>query len=304
MTKEKVQNLLADVGFSGLEASVYVALLREPNATGYRVAQLVGKPAANTYKALDSLRVKGAIVADETAGTRTYAALSIHEYLDGQRRNLETSQARIEEALKDVAVTPMHGGIFELTSPEQIYERCRNLIRAATSVVLVDAFPHAFEKIRSELVAAIKRGVKVYVKTYSPTKLAGCDLLTPEHDVELLKAWNGEWLNVFVDCGEFVQSLLKKGDAGVHEAVWSRNPYLAFLAYGGFIHELFLTRLGEMIHQDKTHKEMIQEMRRLSKRYMETSCMFKSIPENWTTRWWKDRLQELETTAAEAKSGN
>lgn len=299
VAKGRIESLLAEVGFNGLEATVYVALLREPGATGYRVAQLVGKPVANTYKALDSLRVKGAIVADESAGTRTYAALSIHEYVDGIRRNLEARQHEIEAELKDTVAAHSLGGIFALTSVEQVYERCRAMIRSATSVLLVDAFPHPLEKIRSELVAAIKRGVKVYIKTYAPTKLAGCDLLTPEKETGHIKAWNGDWLNVFLDCGEFVQSLLKKNDAGVHEAVWSRNPYLAFLAYGGFIHELLLTRVADMIIAGATAADMKQELRRLIRRYLDQPCLFRAVPDAWTTRWWKDEMAKIQAKAEE-----
>jgi sugar-specific transcriptional regulator TrmB len=296
-TKGRIESLLAEVGFNGLEAAVYVALLREPNATGYRIAQLVGKPVANTYKALDSLRVKGAIVADETTGTRTFAALSIHEYVDGIRRNLETRQQEIEAELKNTVAAHSLGGIFALDSAEQVYERVRAMIKSATNVLLVDAFPHPLEKIRPELVAAIKRGVKVYVKTYAPTKLPGCDLLTPEKETGHIKAWNGDWLNVFLDCGEFVQSLLKKNDAGVHDAVWSRNPYLAFLAYGGFVHELLMTRTAEMILAGAAAEDMKKEVIRLSRRYLDQGCLFRAIPEAWTTRWWKDELAKIEAKA-------
>jgi HTH-type transcriptional regulator, sugar sensing transcriptional regulator len=292
--KERIQNLLAEIGFNGLEASVYVALLHEPAATGYRVSQMVGKPVANTYKALDALKVKGAVVVDQTSGTRTYAALSIHEYLDGMRRNLDSKQELIERELKEMVATPMHGGIFELTSVEQVYERARNLIREAQNILLIDAFPHPLEKIRVDLNAAIKRGVKVFVKAYTPTKLAGADLLAPEKDAEHLKAWNGDWLNVFVDCGEYLQSFLKKDNAGVHEAIWSRNPYLGFLAYSGFVFELFMTKVEIMIHAGSDIKGITQELRRLSKRYMEETCVFQVIPENWKGRWLKERLKELE----------
>jgi sugar-specific transcriptional regulator TrmB len=296
--KERVQGLLSEIEFSGLEAAVYLALLREPGATGYRLSQMVGKPVANTYKALDSLRVKGAVLVDESSGTRTYAALSIHEYLDGLRRNLETKQAEIERELKDTVVTPMHGGIFQFTSVEQVYERCRNIIKNAKSVVLADAFPYSLEKIRAELTSASKRGVKVFIKAYSPTKFPGCDLVAPEKDSILLKAWNGDWLNIFVDWREFVQSLLKKNNAGIHEAVWSRNPYLAFLAYGGFVNELLLTRVGRMIHTGSDTKEITQELKRLNKQYLEETCLFEVIPDSWQGTWLKEHLKAKQRAGA------
>ena len=294
--KERVESLLAEIGFSGLEAAVYLSLLKEPGATGYRLAQLVGKPVANTYKALDSLRVKGAVIVDESSGTRTYAAISIHEYMDGQRRNLEAKQEEIEQALKDTVVTPMHGGIFQLTSVEQVYERCRNILKSAKSIVLVDAFPYPLEKIRHELLNAAKRGIRVFIKAYGPVNFPGCDIVAPEKESVLLKAWNGDWLNIFIDCGEFVQSYLKKNNAGIHEAVWSRNPYLAFLAYSGFLNELFLTRVGLMIRAGKDTKEITQELKRLDKRYVEDTL--EVIPDAWKGSWLKEYLKKKRTGAA------
>ena len=55
------------------------------------------------------------------------------------RRNLETKQEQIEHELKDVAATPLTGGIFELTTIDQVYERCRRLLRDAKSMALLDA---------------------------------------------------------------------------------------------------------------------------------------------------------------------
>ena len=75
--KERMRPLLGSIGFSGLEIDVYLALLEQPNASGYQVAQKIGKLVGSTYKALDSLRAKGAVVANETARPTTFVALSI-----------------------------------------------------------------------------------------------------------------------------------------------------------------------------------------------------------------------------------
>ena len=55
------QSLMA-LGFTGLEAEIYAFLLGQSSVTGYRVAQALGKPAANTYKAIESLERKEAVL--------------------------------------------------------------------------------------------------------------------------------------------------------------------------------------------------------------------------------------------------
>jgi hypothetical protein len=54
-TTDKSVQALQDPGFTGLEAQVYVFLLRHAPATGYRISHAIGKPTANTYKALAEL---------------------------------------------------------------------------------------------------------------------------------------------------------------------------------------------------------------------------------------------------------
>ena len=298
--KERAQSLLAEVGFSGLEAEVYLALLREPCASGYRVAQLVGKPVANTYKALDSLRVKGAVVADESAGTRTYVALPVREYLDGMRRNLESKQELIEHELKDVAATPLSGGIFELTTVEQVYERCRRLLRDAKSMALLDAHRIPLLKLKDELLTAAKRGVKIFIKTYAPLEIPGCEIIAPDKDLSY-NFWNGDWLNVMIDWREYVQSFLKRNGAGVWEAVWSRNPYLSTLACNGCLHELILTRVGMMLRTGTDSKAVIQEIRRLAKRYEEDSPLYDVIPDGWKTEEAKRQHQDCKRGASRSE---
>src|SRR5262249_28834855 len=51
---------LTGLGFTELEAEVYVALLRHSPATGYRVAQSLGRPAGTPPKGARVLRHRGA----------------------------------------------------------------------------------------------------------------------------------------------------------------------------------------------------------------------------------------------------
>ena len=85
---------LRELGLTGLEAEAYAWLLTASPATGYGVAKGLGKPTANTYKALESLREKGAVVTDDDE-TRSYRAVPPPELLAAlERRFLESPAAR------------------------------------------------------------------------------------------------------------------------------------------------------------------------------------------------------------------
>ena len=56
---------LVSLGFTALAAEIYAWLPEEAPVTGYRIAQAIGKPAPNVYKAIETLETKGAVMVDE-----------------------------------------------------------------------------------------------------------------------------------------------------------------------------------------------------------------------------------------------
>src|SRR4051794_36879141 len=63
--------LLLGFGYTELESRLYCDLLRHGPAGGYRLAQRIGKAAANVYQALKSMERKGAIGRSEGLGEAT-----------------------------------------------------------------------------------------------------------------------------------------------------------------------------------------------------------------------------------------
>jgi sugar-specific transcriptional regulator TrmB len=274
--KERVKPLLTSVGFSALETDVYWALLQEPGSSGYRLAQMVGKQAANIYKALDSLRTKGAVLADESTRPTTYVALPIREYMDAKRHDLEELQTQIEHELEDVAAAPAHGGIFELATVAQVYERCRELLRNARTVVLLNVDARPLEELRSELNAAADRGVRVLIKTRAPMR----DVTETGSAVSGRVPGSAEELAVAVDFKEYVQAFLKSDGSGVEEAIWVRHPHLASQVCWLFQSDFTLTRVRVMVQAGKEVKEIGREMHRLT-RMVEVQAPPEMLPREW-----------------------
>ena len=52
---------LTEMGFTALEAEIYLFLITTGSQTGYAIAKGLNKATANVYKALESLSAKGAI---------------------------------------------------------------------------------------------------------------------------------------------------------------------------------------------------------------------------------------------------
>ena len=291
--KESIIDHLSELGFSGAEAAVYVALLQEPKATGYRIARLAGKPVPNTYKALDALHKKGAIIVDESGRGRTYTALPVNEFFDGMKRRLDTMRGHLEEELRGLTMGAVEGGIYQLTTPDQVYGRAKTMLREAKGVALVDIFPGPFKHLRGDLEAAAKRGLKIWVMIYEPGDVKGCDVIAPKKPSMHLEVWKADWMNVVVDSKEALYSLLRKDGTGVERAVWIKDPYLALQAFSGAFHEFAFDRTGQLIWSGKSKDEIAAEVKRFSRRYV-TDDSFYEVMRPWINT---EKIRELRRLA-------
>src|SRR3954447_24395728 len=97
----KLVSALEELGLSGSEAAVYAYLVQHSPATGYRVAQGIGKPVANTYKAIASLEEKGAVLVDPSS-TRPCRAVPPEEFLARLEGQFQERRTRAARALSEV----------------------------------------------------------------------------------------------------------------------------------------------------------------------------------------------------------
>jgi hypothetical protein len=235
---------LKEFGFSGLEAETYLTLLRLRRATGYRVGQVLGKPVANVYKALDSLQRKGAVLVDESSKSRVFCPLPITEYLQQQASAFAARRTRLEARLERYAASSIDEGIFPLETIEQVYDRAARLTREATQVILVDAFPGPLRRIEPDLERAASSGVKVLIRSYgqpADPRTASSAGGTPW--VEARQGLPVEWLNVVVDGREHVLALIDAREQTVVQAVWSKSRFLSLYLHNGAFCEIVLNRL-------------------------------------------------------------
>lgn len=91
---------LQKIGFSPLEATVYITLCKHGNLTGYEVAKLSSVSRSNVYAALYSLQEKGMCHVAEGESTK-YVALSKEELIFFAKRTMNKIINDIEEHFPD-----------------------------------------------------------------------------------------------------------------------------------------------------------------------------------------------------------
>src|SRR5580698_10497182 len=98
---DDISDILVSFGLTQLEASVYLFFLQEGPATGYRAAQALGKPAANTYKAIESLENKGWLLKDDSL-SRLFRPVPAEELLRRLDRDFHERHEHAAQQLKQI----------------------------------------------------------------------------------------------------------------------------------------------------------------------------------------------------------
>jgi sugar-specific transcriptional regulator TrmB len=246
MVSAQAEKSLVELGLTGLEAQVYTFLLQESPATGYRIAQALGKPAANVYKAIQTLQAKGAVEIDR-GRTKVCRPVPVNDLLDQLATRFNRSRNQAAEVLRHLPGPEQDTRIYHLRDRDQVLGKCRQLLESAQKVVLLDIFPIPLQELRPDLAIAAARGITVTVKAYAPAEIPGVEVFVEPKHAYILDRWPAQWLNVVADGSEFMLGVLDKSGQTVIQAVWSGSPYLSWILHSGIGSEVVLTALRQQI---------------------------------------------------------
>ncbi len=280
MTKLNLKPLV-DLGLTGLEAEAYAYLLENSPATGYRVAKGLGKPAANVYKALDSLHEKGALVIEDSRA-RLCRAIPAEELLDSLERRFNRLRGAAELELSKLGDSPEDHGVYQLSAPEQVIARGRAALERCEKIALLDLFPLGVELLSEAITAAAERGVQVTVKVYETCEVPGAKVVLAAEREHITGVWTGHWINGVFDGEEHLLAYLSADGDRVIQAIWSGSPFLSLIYYNGFLHELIMSELTQG-HEETFTAEDIQ------KAFRSYSDLLPSAPSGMVKRRWTDK---------------
>ena len=233
---------LTELGLTALEAEAYTFLLENSPATGYGVAKGIAKPAANTYKALEALHQKGAVIIDD-GETRMCRAVPPDELLDTVRRRFDGTLKKAARELAGVRTSRSDNRIYQLQTGDQVFARLRKMLSRCQRVAILDLFPLPVQRLQSDIVAAAKRGVRITLKVYEPLKLpgTGIEIILDSEAADKIRRWPGQWANGIIDGEEYLLAFLSQDCHQAFQAVWSNNFYLARIYYSAIIHEIMFS---------------------------------------------------------------
>jgi len=238
---ESLEYLLMELGLTALEADAYLAVLTEPDSTGYRISQVLGKPAPNIYKALDSLVTKGAVLAEEGSRSRTFTAVPIREQIIQKNCRLEELGVEIESGLQGLYKHDSEKGIYRLNSVHQVVAKVQEMINHSKDIIVADADNGPIQRFSECFQKAAKRGVKVLLHGRAPMDVPGCEFIS-----SVTEGWEGDMLVILTDRSEYLISFMSKGMHSLMGGIWSRN-FIAPCLYRGYMVKALFYRVVMML---------------------------------------------------------
>ena len=253
------------LGFTALEAGIYTTLLGKSPLSGYAIAKELGKPAANTYKAIESLQKKGAIIIDD-GGSRLCRAVPTEELLSQLDNTFRENRQRAAKALAELRGSSDDERVYQLKSRKQVIERCRRMLSECQEIIILDLFPVPLQELKTDIEVAAKRGVTIGLKVYEPTEIKGVETFLDPNGKKIIKRWPGQWINLVADCNEYMLAFLTSDGKDLHQAIWSASPYFACVYHSALGAEMIYAYTSGEINKNADITSLQKEIKRLQAR--------------------------------------
>lgn len=254
---DELLTTLGDLGFSGLEARVYVELLRCSPQTAYGVAKQCQANKPNTYKALESLYSKGAALLQEEE-KRLWRAVPYAELLPAMAARYQKQADRAAEMLAEVSAPPSDPLVYELQSIDAVWSRAQAMLAACQDVAVVEAFPGPLARLAPDIDGAAARGVRVGVRAHDDdVSFEHATVFPSEAGAATLESLRGAWLAITTDSAEFLVAYFDRSMQRVHQALTSSSPILSLLLSDSLGSEMVLGALLRRAKDDPARSEEI-----------------------------------------------
>ncbi len=199
------------LGFTGVEAQIYIFLLQYPHSTGYEVSKGLVLPRANAYQGLETLVVKESITAVSQEPTR-YVAISPALLFRRIQEEMRQRCSRLENQLAVLEKPDVMGHFWELRERSRIDLRLIELINAATYRIAASLWAEDLAWLTEPLKAARERGCTVILNIFGE---ASPDFALIYRHESSEKTVSGHLITLAIDFTEAIVASLDMPATGV-----------------------------------------------------------------------------------------
>jgi len=234
----QILDWLQTLGFSQYEAKVYLALLMQPDVTGYELAKHSGVPASKIYGTLNKLIAREMVQAIDS-DPKKYIPLPPEEILSRMRGEFLETVDLLSEKLEQIYTQSevMDEHIWNLTGRKSILRKVTDFISDARQQIFLSVWDEELEEIGSCLKKASKGGVKISIVHFGEQRLnIGREFRHGrEHQIRVERG--GRRIVLVVDDQKMI--LGHFSEDGRSNAAWTSNKGMVLLAKDYIIHDIY-----------------------------------------------------------------
>jgi Cd2+/Zn2+-exporting ATPase len=153
-------NLIA-LGFTEYEAKVYLALLREHPATGYRLGKRSGIPRSMVYEALGRLRARGVVLETEEEKATLYRPLPPDTLLERMRRDHNRLVEELENGLGALYESDEEQHLWSVRGDGSVRSYALRMVQTADRELMLVLADRELEELREQIHLRCHQGVEV-----------------------------------------------------------------------------------------------------------------------------------------------
>ena len=241
MQEQCVEDII-ELGFSRIEAEIFVFLVQRPSATGYQVAKALGRPNSNIYRALDTLQTKGAVLMAD-GDKRRYRAVAIEELAGQITRRVEERGQRAVTNIAALGERESDDRIYSLTAVDQMYACCRRMLGECEEVAFLDLSPLPLAALRPEIEAAASRGARIGVQAYEEVEIGGVEVVVHPRTAQIREHLPLQAVVLIVDGVRCLLGATDDGGQRVYSCLWTESVFLSYVLMGYMHSELTLNHI-------------------------------------------------------------
>ncbi|PHV72068.1 hypothetical protein CS063_00895 [Sporanaerobium hydrogeniformans] len=222
---------LQKLGFSPIEATVFIILCKHGSLTGYEVAKLSGISRSNVYATLYSLQEKGRCALSEGEPTK-YVALSKEEFLLSIKREMTYTLEQLEVTFPESA---------KISEPYITVKGYENVLNKIKNCILL-CQSHLYILSNTDYVKLLEKELSEIASTKKVTLICDQPLEADYNLITYIRSKSPQGFHMIIDTQSVITGDLNAKDA---QCLFSSHQSLVRLMRESFVTELDIITLTQ-----------------------------------------------------------
>ncbi|MBO7672372.1 TrmB family transcriptional regulator [bacterium] len=237
---ENLIEKLKELGFSGNEAKVYLALIKKFPLTGYEISKMANIQQARAYDALKSLEAKQVVtVSDEKPAA--YTPIRPKELTKRYKRKITSTLDFLDKKLPSIKET-VSEPIVPVYGEKEVDEKITELFRSAKKELYILISSGDYREYEQNIFDAYNRGVEIKISGYDNFSASFGQIFAQSPLSVLDSKMATRTILIVADSNEGLYGTLKPNPAsGLPELIWSKNSHVIHLIKSYIILSMYIT---------------------------------------------------------------